>query len=192
MSIHLIRRSAVCAAVAVAAIASGCASPAVPANMAMRATDATTARQATPEAFKTNVAIKEVTGGKATNPAWMSNVGSADFERALEDSLRSVGMLASSRESGRYLLTANLAKLEQPMFGFDMTVTSTVTYALIERASGKTVWTKSLDAPFTAKTSDAFVGTERLRLANEGSIRESISRVIRELQAVKVADVSVK
>ncbi len=55
------------------------------------------------------------------------------------------------------------------MFGFDMTVTSTVTYTLIERASGKTVWQKSVDAPFTAKTSDAFVGTERLRLANEGS-----------------------
>ena len=192
MSSSQTRRTAVVAMVAMAAIIAGCASPASSMNMTMRAADASSARSATPAEFKQNVAIKDVTGGKETNPAWVSNVGSAEFERALEESLRSAGILSANRQEGRFLLVAHLSKLDQPLFGFNMTVTSDVTYTLIERATGRTVWERSIAAPYTAKMGDALIGGERLKLANEGAIRESITRLVLELQAMRVAEVQIK
>jgi hypothetical protein len=170
----------------------GCATPASSSNMTMRAADATSVRQGTPEALKANVALRDVTGGKETNPAWVSNVGSSEFERALEDSLRSVGMLSSNRQAGRFQLVAHLEKLDQPFLGLDMTVTATVTYTLVERAGGKTAWQKAVVTPYTAKIGDAFVGSERLRLANEGAIRQNITTLVGELQQLKVADVTLR
>ena len=189
---RFLRRVLLICGLATTALATGCATPANSVNMVVRAGDATTARSATPEALKANIAIRDVTGGKETNPMWISNVGSSDFERALEDSLRSVGMLAANRQSGRYQLVAHLEKLEQPFLGFDMTVTAAVAYTLIERSTGKTVWQKSIATPYTAKVGDAFVGTERLRLANEGSVRQNITQLIGELQQAKVAELTLR
>ena len=189
---RFLRRALLVGGLAATALVTGCATPANSVNMVVRAGDATAARSATPEALKAAVAIRDVTGGKETNPMWVSNVGSSDFERALEDSLRSVGMLAANRQSGRYQLVAHLEKLEQPFLGFDMTVTAAVAYTLIERSSGKTVWQKSIATPYTAKVGDAFVGTERLRLANEGSVRQNITQLIGELQQAKVAELTLR
>ena len=189
---RFLRRALLVGGLAVTALVTGCATPANSVNMVVRAGDATAARSATPEALKAAVAIRDVTGGKETNPMWVSNVGSSDFERALEDSLRSLGMLAANRQSGRYQLVAHLEKLEQPFLGFDMTVTAAVAYTLIERSSGKTVWQKSIATPYTAKVGDAFVGTERLRLANEGSVRQNITQLIGELQQAKVAELTLR
>lgn len=175
-----------------AVLAAGCATPAQSDNMTIRAADATRDRAATPAALKANVAVKEVTGGKETNPLWVSNVGSRDFERALEESLRAVGMLAEHRQAGRFQLVAHLDKLDQPLMGFDMTVTATVTYMLVERASGKTVLQKTIPTPYTAKMSDAFAGYERLRLANEGAVRQNITQLIQELARINAADIALR
>jgi hypothetical protein len=70
-----------------------------------------------------------------------------------------------------------LVSVDQPLVGFDMTVTTTVTYTLLDPA-GNQVWSKSVSAPHTATVSDAFLGVERLRLANEGSAKENIRRAL--------------
>ncbi len=171
---------------------SGCATPATSSNMTVRAAEATDVRGRTPEVLKSQIALRDVTGGKETNPAWVSNVSSGEFERAIEDSLRSVGMLSTNRQAGRYQLVAHLEKLDQPLLGFDMTVTASVNYTLIERSSGKTVWQKSLVSPYTATVSDAFVGSQRLRLANEGTIRQNIGKLVAELQQLNVDSVALK
>ncbi len=145
-----------------------------------------------PEALKTNIAVRDVTGGKETNPMWVSNVSSSDFERALETSLRNGGLLAANRQSGRYLLTAHMEKLEQPLMGFSMTVTATVRYVLHERATGKAVYEQSLSTPYTAGATDAFLGAERLKLANEGAIRNSIGKLMEEVQRLDVTAVSLR
>jgi len=41
-----------------------------------------------PEVLKGNVALRDVTGGRETNPMWVGNVGSSEFEGALAGSLR--------------------------------------------------------------------------------------------------------
>lgn len=134
-----------------------------------------------PDVLRENVAVKDVTGGQETNPMWTSQVSSLEFERALEISLRSASLLQPNRQAGRFTLSAYLDRLEQPLLGLDMTVTATVTYTLVERASGKTIWEKTLVTPYTAKFGDALLGVERLKLANEGAIRTNISELIGEL-----------
>lgn len=180
------------AAMALVLNLSGCATSATADNMTVRAATATDMRQRTPEMLRDNVAIKDVTGGRATNPMWMSNISSVGLNAALEQSLHSVGMLAPGRQAGKFQLVAHLDKVDQPFAGFDMTVTTTVIYQLIDRASGRTVWEKTISSPYTAKMGDAIIGTERLRLANEGSVRENITRLVSDLQALKAESITVK
>lgn len=178
-------------AVATSVVLVGCASPASSVNMTMRSADSTEARAKVPDWAQKSMAVKDVTGGKETNPAWMSSVSSSAFRAALEESLRALNMHAVGGEA-RYELVAHLNKLDQPFGGFNMTVTASVTYELVERGSGKTVWQQAVVTPYTASVSDAFVGSERLKLANEGAIRTNISQLVQRLQALNASDVAVR
>lgn len=180
------------AALAVVAALSGCATPAASDNMTVRAAAATDMRQKTPEVLRANIALRDVTGGRETNPMWVSNISSTGLRSALEASLSSVGMLAAGGQAGKFELLAHLANVEQPFAGIDMTVTTTVAYQLVDRASRKTVWEKTIVTPYTAKFGDAIMGFERLRLANEGSVRQNITQLIGELQLLKAEAVTVK
>lgn len=141
-------------------------------------------------ALTNKVAVAPVTGGKKTNPLWTSQVSSENFDSALKDSLRAAHMLAG--DQGQYSLQANLLSLQQPMFGLDMTVTATVKYVVTEAKSGKTIFEETLTTPYTAKMGDAFVGTKRLQLANEGAIRTSIETLIEKLEKLSLDKVSLR
>lgn len=137
------------------------------------------------------VVLGAIAGGEETNPLWISNVSNADFSRALEDSLKGVGLLAPSRDKSEYLLAANLNALEQPILGFDMTVTASVSYTLTENLSGKEVYRSTVSTPFTATVSDAFLGVERLKIANEGAVRANIADIIKRLFSLKFESVAI-
>ena len=178
------RRAAIPALVA-ALVLAGCASPARVDQMQIDPSVATRIAAAS-SALKENVGIKDITGGRETNPMWVSNISSSDFERALEASLRNAGLLSINRQGSKYVLTAHMLKLDQPMFGASMTVTAAVRYELIERASGKEVLSRTLTTPFTAEFSAAFLGVERLKLANEGAARTNIQQLIDALVALRL------
>jgi outer membrane murein-binding lipoprotein Lpp len=184
------RRLLGAAVLAVAAVLVGCATPARIDQMQVDPSLATRSAAAS-SALKDNVAVKEVTGGQETNPMWMSNVSSSDFERALEASLRNAGLLSPNRQGSRYTLTAHMLKLEQPYFGASLTVTATVQYTLVERVSGKEVFARSLVTPYTAEFSAALFATERLKLANEGAARANIQQLIDALVALRLDGVEV-
>lgn len=175
--------------VALSLISTGCASPA---RIERMQTDSTMAQRTViaSSGLKENIGIKDVTGGQSTNPMWVSNVSSSDFERALEASLRSAGLLSANRQASKYSLTAHMLKVEQPFMGLDMTVTATVQYSLVERTTGKEVFARTLVAPFTATVSDAFLGVERLQLANEGAMRANIQQLINAFVELKLASLS--
>lgn len=135
--------------------------------------------------LKNNIHVKSVSGGKSTNPLWVSKVGNDAFKQSLEDSLRNA-MLLSEKESGEYTLTANLQALEQPVAGLDMTVTAAVEYILQERATQKVIYSKVISTPFTATFSDAALGFVRIKIANEGAIKQNIQTIINDLQALKL------
>jgi hypothetical protein len=120
----------------------------------------------------------EVTGGQETNPLWTSQVNNPEFKEALEQSLQANAMLAPNPGASKYVVTAQLRELKQPLVGFDLTVTSRIGYRVVERASNAPIFDEEITTPFTADFGSSFVAVERLRLANEGAIRESIRRFL--------------
>ena len=163
------------------ALLAGCATPAAVEQMSV-----SLPITQTNSALKNSVGVKEVTGGRETNPMWTSQVSSDAFRRALEQSLENAGMFSKIVAGSKYQLTADLTRLDQPMMGFDMTVTSTVRYSLIETQTRKEVYAKVIQISYTAKMSDAFVGTQRLKLANEGAVKANIQGLINDLIALKL------
>lgn len=184
-----IRFNRLFSATAIAALALtlvGCAAPARVDQMQTNSSlAARTAAANSP--MKEAITVKDVTGGKETNPMWVSNVSSADFSRALEASLKDAGLLSANNQASKFMLVAHMQKLDQPMFGASMTVTATVQYSLIERATNKEVLARTVAMPYTAAWNDAFMGSERLKLANEGAIRVNIQQLIDTLLAAKVS-----
>jgi hypothetical protein len=132
------------------------------------------------------LSVGTVSGGSETNPLWKSKVSDADFRQALEQSLALHALLA--REARRYVVNTQLLGLDQPFAGFDLTVTASVHYTLLSTADQSVKLDQTVTTPFTANFSDAFVAVERLRIANEGAMRENIKAFITQLIAVLKAD----
>jgi hypothetical protein len=154
-----------------------CASPSNPAAMVAAASPDVVFSSGS--ALHQNVELGTVDGGRETNPLWTSQVSSEDFAEALRGSFQAHAILTT--QGGDYRLDATLMELNQPFAGLDMSVHSTVRYALTEVASGDVVYEEVISERYTATMGDAFVGVERLRLANEGSIRANIERLISQL-----------
>jgi hypothetical protein len=158
-------------------VLTGCASPARIEEMSINSSSS----QAVNAPLKKSIGVSEVTGGKETNPMWASQVSSESFQRALEISLRNVGLSDPLLSANRYHLTADILQVSQPVMGLDMTVTANVRYSLIDTATRKEVFSKVIAGTYTAKFSDAFVGSERLKLANEGAAKTNIQLLVGEL-----------
>jgi hypothetical protein len=169
------------AVAAMAASLSACAGAARPDNMIVTTNGAAALAPADPgyKAFR----VTHVDGGSKTNPVWMSAVSSDDFQKALEDSLRVMGLLADDPASAKTEITANLQDLQRPLAGIDMTVTSRVHYSAKSTTGQQVVFDDVVAASGTAKFSDSLLAVERLRLANEASIKENIKSFIERLRS---------
>lgn len=162
--------------VAVVTLLGGCASPA--SHLAMSPSVNELPQGASASHMKGLVAIRHVTGGKDTNPLWTSQVDASEFKLALQNSLASSGMAATNPSAAKYLVDADLKALNQPVFGLNFDVESTVQYTVESAGLGKDVNVKAVG---TASVSDAFSGVERLRIANERSIKENIKTFLTKL-----------
>ena len=129
--------------------------------------------------LKQTIQVSNVSGGRDTNPLWASQVGNADFQQALEKSLSAQGILATG--NAKYRLDAALVELKQPLLGLDLKVTSTVRYRVTEVSTGRMAFDQTITADFTAGIGDAVIAVERLRLANEGSIKTNLSKFLDQL-----------
>lgn len=141
-----------------------------------------TAGTAIPQTLEHSMTVGVVTGGEATNPLWTSEVGNEEFRAALEQSLRNFDLLAE-RQTGRFIVDADLIDVQQPSIGFALTVTSTVAYRVRPLNSVEPIFEETVIAPYTASATSSFLGTERLRIANEGSVRTNIEMFIDRLAA---------
>ncbi len=125
-----------------------------------------------------SMSVGEISGGKATNPIWTSQVDNPQFHEALERSLEFNGLLAPPSQPSRFVVSAVLIDLDQPLFGLNLTVVPRVEYRVVETGSEADLIREEMTTPYTAEFSSAFIAVERLRLANEGAIRESIKRFL--------------
>ena len=162
------------------ALLAGCATPAAVSNMSVY-----TSQRTAPTSLKNAIAVADVTGGRETNPLWVSQVSSEAFRSALEDSLANAGVFERVLSASKYRLVANLNQLEQPAFGIDMTVTSTIKYTVVDTKTGKDVYSRPIRTPFTASFSDSPLGATRVRIATEGSIKKNIEMLITDLLMMK-------
>lgn len=163
--------------IAALAALGGCASAAKPEAMVFQ-TQASA--KPFPQPLLHGMCVRTVSGGEKTNPLWVSKVDDAGFRTALGSSLDSAGLTAAA-DACSFPIDVNLLGLSQPSIGFDMTVTSHVNYKVYDKAN-QPLLLETIDMPFTATVSDAFVGAERLRLANEGAIRVSIQTFFDKLR----------
>lgn len=171
---------------AVALMLGGCASGATAQGMTVKAAE--NQAPASPEVAKA-VGVSDVSGGRTTNPLWTSQIGNADFKKALVGSLRAAGLL-SENGNARYVVSAELIALEQPLFGFNMRVMSRIRYILKDAKTDAVILVEEIVSPYTATVSDTVVGVHRLRLANEGSARKSIAALIQKLNAATASKTS--
>jgi hypothetical protein len=101
------------------------------------------------------------------------------FKAALESSLQAYGYNAAN-PTAMYVIHVDLVDLKQPIMGFSFDIKSTAAYK-ISSGSAKEIIT--VTATGTATVSDTFMSTERLKLANEKSIKENIQEFIKRLTA---------
>ena len=135
--------------------------------------------------LKNEIFLTEVTGGEETNSMWTSEVDNEGFRKAIEESLRYQQLLAPGNSNGKYRLRVNLEEVDQPSFGLNFTVTSTANYLLQGNKSKNTIFDKKITSSHTATFGDAAYGPNRLKLANEGSIKENIKNFISMLLQLK-------
>lgn len=176
----LLRASGLAAVSGGLLLLAACATASMPTQMVATPGTVTSAAVGDP-GFK-QLRIGAVQGGSATNPLWMSNVSNADFKTALESSLRALNYLADDAAKARIEVTASLVALKRPLAGIDMSVTSTVRYSALPTLGGAAVLDETLAATGTAKFGEALLGVERLRKANEASMRANIEVFVKQLQ----------
>lgn len=167
-----------CLLLACIALCAGCASPAETKGMVA---------QTLPTVRVTHdPVVVVVTGGSKTNPMWMSKVSGDDFKTALLESLRKSKLFQSALADGTapYRLEVRLEVLEQPMFGFDLTVSMRADWTLTNSKDGHEIWHERILSSHTATVGDKFAAIARLRVANEGAARKNIETALAKLAAL--------
>ncbi|MDH5296330.1 MAG: hypothetical protein OEW26_04300 [Nitrospirota bacterium] len=136
--------------------------------------------------LKENISVGSVSGGEGTNPLWTSEIGNEDFRQALVQSLQAAKLLNWDEKKAPYTLNTKMIRIEQDIFGLDLEVIAIVQYTLIDKTTEKEIFSTVIYSPYTATFSDAFWAFERLKLANEGSARANITKMIKELYKLEI------
>ena len=134
--------------------------------------------------LQSNVGLGNVSGGTKTNPAWTSEIANDAFTDAVKESLKAQGLHAVN---GKYRLEVEMLKVDQPLFGLNIEVTTHVRYTLTNASSGSVVLNDVVITPHKVGMSDAIVASKRLRLANEGSATKNIEGLLNKLSELEVA-----
>lgn len=160
------------------ALASGCATPSTYEGMVTDSADGLTKHP-----YKVGVTVG---GGQDTSAMGKSQIADETFQKALIDSITKTGVFSSAipGKGGDYTLNVMIMNMQQPTFGLNFTVKMEAAWSL-KRADGTVVWQESIHSEHTATTSDAFVGTTRLRLANEGAARNNIKLGLAKISSLK-------
>jgi hypothetical protein len=134
-----------------------------------------------------SVAVKTA-GGSETNPMWTSQIGDAQFLEAVEQSILENKLFTSVLKIGEadYVLQASLVRMDQPVIGFDMTVSLEVTWSLTRKGEQKPQWEKSFRSQARKSVGDAFVAVTRLRMATEAAAQNNIAEALNALAALEL------
>lgn len=138
---------------------------------------------ARPETHRGAIWVESVAGVESAQPQRKSEITPDDFRTALEAFLRDAGCLAPDSASARYTLVAKLTSVEQPAFAFNVTVTTKVRYDVLDTATHETA-SMEVTARGTAGAREAFLGSKRLKIANDRSMAANIRALLGEIQSL--------
>jgi hypothetical protein len=88
--------------------------------------------------------------------------------------------VVKSANGGDYRLNVAVVNVDQPSFGLSFTVKMEAAWSL-KKADGSVVMQETIKSEGTATATDAFVGTERLRLATEAAARNNIAAALAKI-----------
>lgn len=133
-----------------------------------------------------SISVSVDSGDKESVGGWVP-IPSQDLLYAINESIRKGQVFEKivSGEEGDYLLNVTVFSLEQPAMGFRVTVRLETGWTLT-KAGGDIVWQKMIKSEYTLGVSDAFAGVTRLRMANDGAIRENIKQGMIKLSALSL------
>lgn len=112
------------------------------------------------------------TYGQEYSNFYNQQISNTNISTALERALGEAGYL--SADNTKYTIWPSLVHLKQPAIGLNMEVTAQVNY-IIKDEAGNIVLDETINSSYTAEMSEAFIGVTRVRLANEGAVRNNIS-----------------
>ena len=135
--------------------------------------------------FKKTVNIV-VAGGQAPSMSGVSLVSNENLVSAVETAIGQSGLFSQVVHSGTgdYQLDVRLIQLHLPMMGFNMTGQAEIEWRLRQPATGRVIWQKITNNPYTATAGQAFAGAKRVRLAAEGTVRENIKAALGQIAAL--------
>lgn len=128
-----------------------------------------------------------VTGSPQVSSMGVAIIKTADFAEAIKVALTKSEVFAKLVTAGQaddFHLEVVLVRIEQPMFGLNMTVTVESNWILTRTSDQSVIWQKAVISNYTATVGEAFVGATRVRLANEGAARANIQDALKLIGAL--------
>jgi len=107
-------------------------------------------------------------------------VKTADFEKALRDSLNAAGLLAQSPAQAHYELSANLIAIQHDEMNITY-LSSVVGYQLKDRKTREVIFQEPIATTTEPRFGDSIIGVTRMRITNERAIRMNFEKLIGRL-----------
>lgn len=139
------------------------------------------------------IALGQVSGGDAPAAGmlkktlawfWGTPADTSVLTDGLEDQLRALSLLAALPGSGRFVLDAQLLRLDASGLVLSAQAQSQVLYTL--REGERTVYQRRVRAAAEAGWGAHLLGSDRLRLAKEAALKESLRLLALDLAALRV------
>ena len=128
------------------------------------------------------IALTDVGGGEETT--YMPEVGSEEFREALRRALEAHEYLSLEPANAPYQLKAFIIEVRHPRPSISTRVDSFVRYTLLRTADGHILFDDVVHGTHTVAFDESFAGMERVRLAEEGAMRDSISALLERLRSL--------
>jgi hypothetical protein len=132
-----------------------------------------------------NVEVGQITGGKETGALWTPQVNNAGLKSALEQSLQKANLYRAAPQDAKFILNANLDKLDVPLDDVAMKVTCVIHYQLIALATKKTIYDKIITSSFAPELNLYQANVTRQKAGVEGAVKTNIGQLISDLYELK-------
>jgi len=134
------------------------------------------------------VSVSESVGGRETHPLGSSQISNTAYTQALAEALAQSGLFSQiiKGEGADYILDVTILKYDQPWIGADIDIKMETKWELTDTKTLIPVWSETFETTYRAKLTDALIGAERLKKANEGSARVNIAEGIKRLSLINL------